>query len=233
MAQMGEMIGNIAHQWRQPLSTISTAASGMKLEKEFDMLNDEKFNESCDIIVKNTLHLSKTIDTFRNFIKEKKEKKKVIVQDRINIALDIIEASIKDNHIELINKIDYTKPIEYVMTVGELSQVIINIFNNAKDILLLNNIKSPWIKVNLQQDNNIIRITIEDNAGGVPEDIIDKIFDPYFTTKHQSQGTGLGLHMSYQIINDHLDGLLYVKNTEYGAKFFIEFPLINNKDIEN
>ena len=225
MAQMGEMIGNIAHQWRQPLSVISTSASGMKVEKEFGLLTDDKFVTYCDGIVNQTQFLSNTIDTFRDFIKEKKEKADVILQDRIDGALNILETSLRNNHINLINNINYDKKIVITMIKGELSQVIINIFNNAKDVLLEKKIDDSYIKIDCIVENNIAIITIEDNGGGIPEDIMLKIFDPYFTTKHQSQGTGLGLHMSYKIITESFHGKLYAENTEVGAKFFIEIPL--------
>jgi C4-dicarboxylate-specific signal transduction histidine kinase len=225
MIQMGEMIGNIAHQWRQPLSVISTAASGMKLQKEFGMLEDEKFNYYCDSIVENSEHLSETIDIFRNFIKEKKEKSTIIVQNRIDISLKIIASTLAANHIKLINNIDYTNPIKLVVVVGELSQVIINIINNAKDILLERKIQDAWIRVGLEQDSNFVTISIEDNAGGVPSEIISKIFDPYFTTKHKSQGTGLGLHMGYKIVTESLGGQLKVSNSTNGAIFTIKLPL--------
>ncbi|MCK5109881.1 MAG: HAMP domain-containing histidine kinase [Arcobacteraceae bacterium] len=225
MASMGEMIGNIAHQWRQPLSVISTAASGLKVNYEFGILNDKEIPSYMDYIVENANFLSETIDTFRDFIKEKKEIKEVILQERIDMALNIIASTMKDNHIELKNNIDYFNPIKITFIVGELSQVMINILNNAKDILLEKNIKNAWIKLNLKKQEDKVVITIEDNGGGIPEDILPKIFDPYFTTKHQSQGTGLGLHMSYRIIRESLKGKLYVKNTNNGAKFFIELPL--------
>ncbi len=233
MAQMGEMIGNIAHQWRQPLSVISTATSGMEIEKEHNLLTDKKFTNYCNIILKNTEHLSQTIETFRNFIKEKKENKKIIIQERIDVALQICKASLQSNQINLINEINYKNPIEHTIIIGELSQVIINIINNAKDILKEKKIKNPWIKINLKQNNetlqktkqNKVIITIEDNGGGIPDANLKKIFEPYFTTKHQSQGTGLGLHMSYKIITESLNGKFFVKNTLNGAKFFIEFPV--------
>ena len=225
MAQMGEMIGNIAHQWRQPLSVISTAASGMKIEKEFDILDDAKFNNYCDSIERNTQYLSTTIDTFRDFIKEKKELKEVVLQDRIDGALNIISSSLNNYFIKLINEINYDKKIKVTLVLGELSQVIINIINNAKDILVENKIDEPYIKIACISKNTTATITIEDNGGGIPKDIIPKIFDPYFTTKHQTQGTGLGLHMSYKIITESLKGKLYVKNTDVGAMFIIELPI--------
>ena len=222
MVQMGEMIGNITHQWRQPLSVISTSASGSKIQKEYDMLTDEQFYESCDAINNSAQYLSKTIDDFRNFIKEKKE---LILQQRINIALDIAGITLKDKHIKLINSIDYDNNIIITMTTGELEQVIINILNNAKDILIEKDIHNSWIKIDLIKQNNNVIITIEDNGRGIPEDVLPNIFDEYFTTKDEDKGTGLGLHMSYKIITESLKGNIYSENTANGAKFFIELPL--------
>jgi len=225
MVQMGEMIGNIAHQWRQPLSVISTAASGILVSKEFNTLTPEKEEQMLNGIIEHTQYLSKTIDTFRDYIKEDKILKEVILQDRINSAINILESSLKNNHIKLISTINNIEDIKITMVVGELSEVIINLINNAKDVLVENNIDDKIVKINLTKIENNVIITIEDNGEGVPENIIDKIFNPYFTTKHKSQGTGLGLHMSKEIIEKHLDGKLYVKNTDIGAKFFIELPL--------
>jgi len=225
MAQMGEMIGNIAHQWRQPLSVISTAASGMKLQKEYGLLEDDKFNYYCDSIVENSAHLSETIDIFRNFIKEKKEKATVVMQNRIDMSLKIVESTLEANHIKLINNIDYAHPIKFEVVVGELSQVIINIVNNAKDILIERNIEDAWIKIGLEKDNKFVTISIEDNGRGVPTEIMSKIFDPYFTTKHKSQGTGLGLHMSYKIITESLRGQIAVSNSSNGALFKVILPI--------
>jgi C4-dicarboxylate-specific signal transduction histidine kinase len=106
--------------------------------------------------------------------------------------------------------------------VGELDQAIINIIHNARDILLERNIESPWVMLDIIEDEKDITITIEDNGGGIEENILDKIFEPYFTTRHQYQGTGLGLHMTRKIIEDSLKGSLVVKNTSRGAKFFIK-----------
>ncbi len=224
-AQMGEMIGNIAHQWRQPLSIISTSISGLKAKKECFIEDENDFDSTHDTIMKSVGYLSETIDTFRDFIKEKQELKTVILQDRIDSALSIVSPSLKSSYIKLINEIDYNKNIMITMVVGELSQVIINILNNAKDIMVEKNIEDRWIKIQVENLDNKVLISIEDNGGGIAQNVLPKIFEPYFTTKHQSQGTGLGLHMSYEIITKHLLGKLYVKNTQNGAKFFIELPL--------
>ena len=224
-AQMGEMIGNIAHQWRQPLSAISTSTTGMQIQKECGLLSDEDFDKTCKLINSKAQFLSETINTFTNYIKEIKELKTVILQENIQEAIDIEIVILKNNHIKLINNIDKTEPIEITMIVGELSQVLINIFNNAKDILVQHNIENGWIKIDLIKQDNEVNIIIEDNGGGIPKDILPKIFDPYFTTKHQSQGTGLGLHMSRKIIEESLNGKLNASNSQNGAVFTITLPL--------
>lgn len=221
MASLGEMIENIAHQWRQPLSSISTMASGMLFAKKYDNLEDESFIYYCNNIVETTKFLSETIDTFRDFIKEKKELKKVVLQERITKTLNIENATFNHYHITLIDNINYEQPIYVNLIVGELTQVLINILNNAKDVLIKNQVVNPWIKIDLVQNEKKVIITIEDNAGGIHDDILPHIFEPYFTTKHQSQGTGLGLYMSYKIVTENLRGSLYAKNSEFGAKFFI------------
>jgi len=225
MAQMGEMIGNIAHQWRQPLSTISVAASGIKLHQELNSLTNEIINENMNGIVKNTKFLSETIDTFRDFIKEEKKYEKAVLQNVIKKVIDITNSSLKNNHIKLIDDIDYSKPIVLTTISKELSQVIINIINNAKDIIMEKKIEDSWIKIEMYESETFAILTVEDNAGGIADDIIDKVFDPYFTTKHKSIGTGLGLHMSRKIIHDSLNGILHVKNSKNGARFYIELPL--------
>jgi len=226
-AQMGEMIGNIAHQWRQPLSLISTAASGILAQKEYGSITEEEEAIALNAIIEKVNFLSTTIDTFRDYIKEKKELQKVILQDRLNSDINIIQASLVNNYIVLDKDIDDCAPIHLNMLAGELSQVVINILNNAKDVLVERKIEAPIIKLSLEKKNNRAIITIEDNAGGIEEDILTKIFNPYFTTKHQTNGTGLGLYMSKEIVEKHLNGKLDVVNTNLGAKFSIELPLKN------
>ncbi len=224
MANMGTMIGNIAHQWRQPLSVISSIASGVKFKQEFGILTKEETDRYMDNIVERTLYLSDTITTFRNFLKEKKELMEVVLQDRIDTALNIVKFALDDNAIKLQTNIDYINPIKVTIVLGELSEVIINIINNAKDILIEKQINDAWVHLVLITENNTAIITIEDNGGGIPEDILPNIFDEYFTTKDEDIGTGLGLYMSYEIITKSLNGKLYAKNTPNGAKFFIEIP---------
>ena len=229
-AQMGELIGNIAHQWRQPLSIITTAASGIQIRKKMGIVDEKYEEELLEAINQNGQYLSTTIDKFTNYVNEQKVIKKVIIQDRINIALDIVGGSLSEYGIKVINNYDEKDPIEVKIIIGELSQVIINIINNAKDILLHNNIDNKLITIDLEKTNQDIIISIQDNGGGIPLDIIDKIFDPYFTTKHKSQGTGLGLHMSKTIIEKNINGKLSCENRDDGAVFYIKLPLYTDQD---
>ncbi len=225
MATLGDMIENIAHQWRQPLNVVSANASGIKLQKELGLLNDDLLNSLLDGIMENVNYLSDTINTFKDYIKENKTKTPVVLQDRIDLSLKILIPTIKSSHIKIINNIDYSTPIILNLVLGELSQIIINIINNANDVFQEKNIKFPWIKIDLKKNKNNILFSIEDNAGGIPEEIISKIFDKYFTTKNSKKGTGLGLYMCKKIITDSFKGTISVTNTNNGAKFIIELPI--------
>jgi signal transduction histidine kinase/anti-sigma regulatory factor (Ser/Thr protein kinase) len=222
--QMGEMIGNIAHQWRQPLSVISVVSSGLQFKIQSDSFDKDDGVKQLETLNTNAQYLSETIDQFRDFIKEKREEKVIIVQERIDQVLDILDASFTNNFITIKKDINYEEPIKIKLVLGELSQIIINILNNAKDALLHKAEEDKWVAIKCIQKDGIAIISIEDNAGGIPDDIMPKIFDPYFTTKHQSQGTGIGLYMSKSIIEHNLKGKLYVTNTQNGARFVIEVP---------
>ena len=224
LASMGEMIGNIAHQWRQPLSSISISATGMLYKKELGMFNDSEFEKEMNNINDKAQYLSKTIDTFKNFIKEDKVQVVVDVKEELNKSLNLLQATLENNYI-IVNTNFCEEELKTKMVEDELIQVFINIINNAKDVLVEKDIENRWINIEASRVDESAIITIEDNAGGIPEDILPKVFDPYFTTKHQSQGTGLGLHMSHQIITDSSGGNLYVTNTKNGAKFTIELLL--------
>jgi signal transduction histidine kinase len=224
MAQMGELIGNIAHQWRQPLSVISTAASGMKIKKEHEVLSNEDFFHYADSILSNVTFLSNTIDEFRDYIKESNKEKQIIVQDRVKMAFKIVEASYSIENIKIIEDVMEKEPLRFKLILGELLQVIIAILNNAREALSNKKALDKWVKYSVFKDEYSVIITIEDNAGGIKEEIMDKIFNPYFTTKHQTQGTGIGLYSSYDIVVNHLGGTLDVENTQAGAKFFIKLP---------
>jgi len=229
---MGEMIENIAHQWRQPLSAISTIASGTKIRKEMDMINDDELIDSFEKILKHTKHLSSTIDDFRGFFKQDNKKTIFNIFDVVKHCICLTEASYKNNSISLhINKVNGIYKIEGKF--GEMSQVILNIMNNAKDILKEKEIEEKIVYINIYEENTFCCIDIHDNAKGIPENIKEKVFEPYFTTKHKSQGTGIGLFMSKEIVNKHFKGQIEASNEEfrintkknYGACFSIKIPL--------
>jgi len=231
MASLGEMIGNIAHQWRQPLSTITTAASGMKMHKELDILSDDSFFKAISGIMRNSNYLSETINDFTNYIKDDKSMELFNLKEAISHNLLLLEGNIKINHINVIQDLD--SKIKVYGNKHEIIQVSMNIINNAIDILKEKNQEfNKTIFLSTKQLENSILIQIKDNAGGIDEDVIDKIFEPYFTTKHQSQGTGLGLYMAHNIISN-MQGELVVSNIQYqyenisykGALFTIELPL--------
>ncbi len=231
MVAMGEMIGNIAHQWRQPLSVISTSATGMLVQKKYAMLSDIEFEKSCNVINNNAQYLSKTIDDFKNYIKGNRKKTIFNLKTNIDNFLHLVDGSIKNHHINLI--IELEEDITINSYENELIQCYINIFNNAKDVLNEVDEENRFFFITTQKNDKVITIKFKDSGGGIPEDIIDKIFEPYFTTKHKSQGTGLGLHMTYDMITNGMNGTIEVNNIDYeyesknyiGAEFSISIPI--------
>ncbi len=222
LAAMGEMIGNIAHQWRQPLSQISAIHMNMLATYEFNEFTEEYLNEKIDEADMLTSYMTQTISDFQNFFNPEEEKQLFSVKEACNKACFIVKSALNYHNIELtLNVLDDEKVNGYQ---NEYSQVILNILSNAKDILLERKIKNPKIQIEIKsgEDYNILKI--EDNGGGVEENILDKIFEPYFTTHHKTQGTGIGLYMSKNIIEREMNGFINVKNTEVGACFTIKVP---------
>jgi len=231
MAAMGEMIGNIAHQWRQPLSMISSLATTTIVEKQLNLLSDDQLAEKLRSIQETTIHLSNTIDDFRLFFKPNKEKVSFNLDDTINKTLHLLKPKFKANHIHIIKSIDTN--IEITALENELIQVLMNILGNAKDALMQHELDKKLLFIKLRKDDSKITIKIKDNAKGIDPEILHRIFEPYFTTKHKSQGTGIGLYMSEVIVVKHLSGTIDVKNCEFihdkkrytGAQFKITIPL--------
>ena len=236
MAAMGEMIGNIAHQWRQPLSVITTVASGIKLRKELGLLEEDEHKKSLDTIIESANHLSSTIDDFRYFFSPNKNKTTLYSSELFIKIFKLLESEFKSKNIQVIKNIDDIKICTFE---NELIQVIINILNNAKDELItIEDYENKYIFIDLYKEEENMIIKVKDNGGGIPENIIDRIFEPYFTTKHQSQGTGIGLYMSEEIISKHLNGEITVSNCESiikgktytGAEFIISIPIEDDED---
>ncbi|HFU75993.1 MAG TPA: GHKL domain-containing protein [Arcobacter sp.] len=233
-AALGEMIGNIAHQWRQPLSAISSTASSVEMQMELGIADEKDIKKSYTDIKNYVAFLTQTIEDFRGFFQEDKEKTKFDIKTIINQSVSIISATYKDNNLTL----DIDLPSGDLNSIGmpnELSQVFLNLLNNARDAIKEKDPKNRLVAIFSQQTEDEHIIYIQDNAGGIPEDILDKIFDPYFTTKHQSQGTGIGLYMSKEIIEKHMEGSITAYNKhqtinghEYnGACFEITLPIFS------
>ena len=233
MASMGEMLENIAHQWRQPLSIISALSSSLEIQADLDMLDRLEVKESMDRINLNVQHLSTTIDTFRSFYKSDKMMKQFTIKEVFEKTLKLASSQFRKSEITIIEEIDH---IVYRGFENELIQVIINIINNARDELIkMDNIRLLILKASIK--NKYIHIEITDNAGGIPDAILAKIFDAHFSTKTDSDGSGIGLYMSKTIVEEHMKGNIVTENIEFkhddsiftGAKFSIILPLLADK----
>ncbi|AXX95363.1 PAS domain S-box protein [Arcobacter ellisii] len=228
LSAMGEMIGNIAHQWRQPLSVISSSTSAIKLHHEEDFYSKEEIKDFVEVILNSTKYLSNTIDDFRNFYKEDSEKSDFDVKAAINNSLNLIKTELVKQNIEIVF-IDEDCSFDIKGIRNQFLQVMMNILINAKDAFFDKEIENKTIFIDIYQKDDKKVIKIYDNAGGIKEDVINHIFEPYFTTKHKSVGTGIGLYMSEEIITKQLNGQIFVsnriftyKNKEYtGAEFKI------------
>lgn len=219
-AAMGEMIGNIAHQWRQPLNALGLIIQNIDEAYRYNELTPDYFGSKITKINELIKYMSQTIEDFRNFFRPDKEKQQFSVKEVIDRTISFIEASFKSHDIGLVFSLKddisiYGFPNEY-------AQVLINILNNAKDVVLERKVQNPRVTIELSSAGTRSIVEITDNGGGVPEEIIEKIFEPYFTTKQPSQGTGIGLYMSKTIIEKNMNGRLSVSNTTDGAKFRIE-----------
>jgi len=224
LASMGEMLGNIAHQWRQPLMEISSLF--LPIEAKLQMNIPIENHELQDTILKlNEIskYMSDTIDDFRNFFSKDKEKIQFQLLEQINSTINIISGSLKSHDIKL--DIIIQKNPTMIGYKNEYSQVLINIINNARDVLIQRKVKNPQIKITIfEKDEQIISL-IQDNAGGINIEPIEKIFEPFFTNE-KTNGSGIGLFMSKLIIENNMDGELKVQNKDAGALFTIKIPKI-------
>ena len=229
LAAMGEMIGNIAHQWRQPLSFISTIASGIKIKYEYDSLDFKSLPSDMDTIVSQTRYLSDTIDDFRNFVKNTNTESEFSISQLLDKLENISKSVMVNNHINLVKNIEVNYNL--IGFENELIQALINILNNAKDAMKENNLENKYIFIETKFLDSKKQLIIYDNGGGVDENIIDRIFEPYFTTKHKSIGTGIGLSIAYKILVIRHEANVEVGNYSFkyenkdymGAKFIITF----------
>ena len=220
-ASMGEMINNIAHQWRQPLNALSLSVQNISFAYETGKLTPqymERASQKANLLITN---MSTTIDDFRNFFKPDREKQLFDVPSLVQNSLDLVQASLT-NH-QIATQINVEEGFKILGFQNEFLQVLLNLINNSKDALIESKNKSPIIRIRSYRTNVANCLEIADNAGGIDEAIIDRIFDPYFTTKEEGLGTGIGLYMSKMIIEKNLNGKLEVHNDQAGAVFVISF----------
>lgn len=225
-AEIGEMIENIAHQWRQPLAIINTSIAILQEKNRADILGKQEIFEKLEKMEKRIVYMSKTIEDFMNYYSPEKEKIWFGIYEALQRSLEIVnlQESRKGIKVELLIKEDH----QIFGLINEFIQVVVSILSNINDQILMKNLNNVNITLSLYLENSYIMVVIADNCGGIDEGNLSKIFDPYFTTKHKSMGTGLGLHIAKMIIEDNMGGHLSAKNiydkdgTKIGAQFTIK-----------
>lgn len=227
LAAMGEMISMIAHQWRQPITTIGMAVNNMQADIELESFDVKKAKEYVSTINNQVAHLSKTIDDFREFLKPNRVKDRVSVSHILKKCEALISKALQNNGIEY--SFDKSLDTEFEVLDGELTQVLLNLIGNAKEILIARKIENPKISVNAKLEEECMVLSVEDNGGGVDEEHRDRIFEPYFSTKGEKNNSGLGLYMSKIIIEKHMFGKIWFENRNGGATFFVSIPLKGEK----
>ena len=219
MADMGDMLSMIAHQWRQPLNQLSYIFMNIDSAYEYKELNkkylDEKIADGNHLLE----FMSETIDDFRDYFKPDQKKELTNIGDVVRRGLELMKKPLQNAQIEIIHTNTCVKDTE--IFVNEFVQVVLNLVKNAKDALFQNEVQNPKIEIITRCDDKGIIVEVIDNGGGIPEEIMEHIFEPYFTTKDTQQGTGLGLYMSKMIVEEHLNGKISVENTAQGACFKI------------
>ncbi|MGB7403668.1 MAG: PAS domain-containing sensor histidine kinase [Arcobacter sp.] len=221
LAAMGEMLGNIAHQWRQPLNNVSLILQFLRDNYKNKDVSDEKLDKFMNKANQHIEYMSETIDDFRNFYKPSKSKNEFYVNECINTLLYMVKNQYEIQNIKINFEYEEVKITNYE---NELKQALLNILNNAKDALLMKKEKENFeahINISLKKDNEKMNLEITNNGGNIDEDILYKIFEPYFTTKFEMQGTGIGLYMTKSIIETNMKGKIEVENTSDGVKFII------------
>ncbi len=220
LAAMGEMINNIAHQWRQPLNNIGLIIQNLQISFDSGTISREEMESEIGKAMSVIMHMSRTIDDFRNFFREDKEKQSFYVNRAVNRALEFVSAALWNRGIQV--EIEAEQEIAVTGYPSEYAQVLLNIINNASEVCAERCIVNPRIVIRITRENERSLVCIRDNCGGIPDDIMPKIFDPYFTTRDPDKGSGIGLYMSKVIVEQNMGGRLTARNVDGGAEFSIE-----------
>ncbi len=229
LAAMGEMLGNIAHQWRQPLNNVSLFLQFLKDNYKNENSNEVMVNKYFDKSFTQIQYMSQTIDDFRNFYRPSKQKTYFTVEHALSSTIEIIKAQLKNENIELIENIE---DVEVLSFENELKQAFLNILSNAIDAIKQKREKhkfEAYVKIDVESCENLVNIKIENNGGEIKEEVISRVFEPYFTTKFESQGTGIGLYMTKSIIETNIKGKIEVCNIKDGVFFMIRLPLYSEE----
>ncbi len=227
LAAMGEMIEQIAHQWRQPLHALSLLNQDLYFKVQLKTVNQEDYEKIHDRMNEQLQYMSQTIDDFRNFSKPNKEKEVFYIEEVIESALNLNEGSLKYAKIKA-TLVSENEHAVFGMR-HEIMQVCMNLIKNIQDVVLERKVQEPWLKFIVNDKDDWIEISIEDNAGGISKDKIEHVFKPYFSTKSVVEGSGIGLYMSKEIIEKSFSGTLSVQNSENGALFTIVLPKSDSK----
>jgi two-component system, NtrC family, C4-dicarboxylate transport sensor histidine kinase DctB len=223
LAAMGEMLRNIAHQWRQPLNNISLIIQNLQIEFEDGVLTQHLCHEYVQDCLKFLTYMSRTIDNFSAFYQPDGGQQQLDMYDTVTEAVSLVKEDLESCGItvRLTNKCDST----VTGYKKEFSQALLNIIQNAKEAIVLRCPTAPFIEIVCSRKGESAQVSVRDNGGGISQEFMDKIFDPYFTTKFMSQGTGVGLYMSKMIIERHMNGTISITNNAAGAEVTIELPL--------
>jgi len=224
-AEIGEMLGNIAHQWRQPLAIVNTIVGILKEKNKQDLIQKSDLEDKLQKMEKRIVYMSKTIEDFMSYYNPNKEKSVFALYEALNHALDIVPFDINSENVTISVKGDFDIKIYALM--NEYVQVVVSILTNISDTLTQRELLHVKIDIELKRDKDMAVLSISDSAGGIDEEILSKIFDPYFTTKHQSMGTGLGLYIAKMIIENNMGGSLSAKNHKDGALFLIKVDCVD------
>lgn len=223
LAAMGEMVGNIAHQWRQPLNALGIVLTNIEDAYAHDELDAEALSHKTAKANQLLKKMSTTIDDFRNFFRPNKARERFSLNRAVGEAVSLVEASFKYHNVNI--TVDEGDPVFIMGFPAEYTQVVLNLLGNAKDAIIGRGAGRGVISIGIRKDGGKGIVSVRDNGGGIPDGIIERVFDAYFTTKDQGKGTGIGLYMSKVIIEEHMNGSIEAANAGDGAEFRIITPV--------